>query len=134
QAEYEELLLAHDRAVLDAVPAETLVVVHLCGSRLNFDLAAEFRADGISWATTEPGNPSLAEGRERSGRAGVGGVPETAALVAGSAGEVRRAVRAAVDETDGRRVVIAPGCSVPPTASSANMRAMVEEAAAERAA
>jgi uroporphyrinogen decarboxylase len=134
QAEYEELLLAHDRAVLDVVPAETLVVVHLCGARLNFGLAREFRADGISWSTADPGNPSLAEGRECSGRAVVGGVPEIPVLVEGSAGEVRRAVRTAVDETDGRRVVIAPGCSVPPTASSANMRAMVEEAAAERAA
>ena len=134
EAEYEELLLGHDRAVLDAVPAETLVVVHLCGAHLNFGLAREFRADGISWSTTDPGNPSLAEGRERSGRAVVGGVPETAALVEGSAGDVRRSVRAAVDETDGRRVVIGPGCSVPPTAPSANLAAMVEETAAERAA
>ena len=134
RAEYEELLLAHDRAVLDAVPAETLVVVHLCGPHLNFDLASEFRADGISWATADPGNPSLSEGRERSGRAVVGGVPETAALGEGSTRDVRRAVHAAVEETDGRRVVVAPGCSVPPTASSANLAAMVEEAAVERAA
>jgi uroporphyrinogen decarboxylase len=88
----------------------------------------------VSWATTDPGNPALAEGRERSGLAVVGGVPEIAALVDGSANDVRRAVRAAVDETEGRRVVVAPGCSVPPTASLGNLAAMVEETVTERAA
>jgi uroporphyrinogen decarboxylase len=134
RSEYEKLLLPHDLALLEAIPPGTLVIVHLCGAELHFDLARESRADAISWATAERGNPSLAEGRELCGLAVVGGVAEVSALVDGSPSDVRRAVRTAIDETGGRGVVVAPGCSVPPAAASANLAAMADEAAVERAA
>jgi uroporphyrinogen decarboxylase len=134
EAEYRELLLPHDGVVLDAVPAETLTIVHLCGPRLNFDLVRQLRVDAVSWAASDPGNPSLAEGRARSGVAVVGGVSETAVLVDGSPVDVRRAVRDAVDETGGRGLVVAPSCSVPPNAPLENLAAMAEETAAEGAA
>jgi uroporphyrinogen-III decarboxylase len=54
--------------------------------------------------------------------------------VDGSPADVRQAVRAAASETGGCGIVIAPGCSVPPNASLANLAAMVEEVAAEPAA
>jgi uroporphyrinogen decarboxylase len=124
QREYEELLLPHDLAVLAAVPEAVPVVLHLCGPNLNFDLARSFPVAAVSWATGEPTNPGLAEGRERSGLTVAGGVPEVDVLRDGSVEDVVQAVRAAVAETGGRGLVIAPGCSVPPAVSEENLTAL----------
>jgi uroporphyrinogen decarboxylase len=124
QSEYEELLLSHDLSVLAAVPEEVPVFLHLCGPNLNFDLARAFPVAAVSWATSEPTNPGLAEGRERSGLTVAGGVAEIDVLVDGSVDDVVQAVRAAVEETAGRGLVIAPGCSVPPSASEENLAAL----------
>jgi uroporphyrinogen decarboxylase len=128
QSEYEELVLPHDLAVLEAIPVEVPIVLHLCGPRLNFGLTAALRSDAVSWAATEAGNPGLAEGRDRSGRVAIGGVPEVSALAEGSSEDIRRAVRAAIDETEGRGVVVGPGCSIPPATPEENLLAMVEAA------
>jgi uroporphyrinogen decarboxylase len=73
--EYEDLALPHDVRVLASVPEETWFnVLHLCGPRLHFELAAELDTHAVSWSIHEPGNPSLAEGRARSGRVVMGGI------------------------------------------------------------
>jgi uroporphyrinogen decarboxylase len=131
--EYTRLLLPHDLEVLAAVPTDVPVIVHLCGPNLNFDLARSLPVSAVSWSISEPGNPSLAAGRERSGLAVVGGVAEVADLVEGGPEAATRAVRAAVQETGGRGLVVGPGCSVPPTASDASLAAMAAAAALEPA-
>jgi uroporphyrinogen decarboxylase len=128
QAEYEELLLPHDLAVLASVPEEIPVFLHLCGPRLNFDLATALPVAAISWATSAEANPGLAEGRDRTGRAAVGGVPELAVLATGTPEGAAHAVHVAIEETGGRGVVIAPGCTVPPTAGAETLAAMAAAA------
>jgi uroporphyrinogen decarboxylase len=98
--------------------------LHLCGPNLNFDLVDAFPVAAVSWAATEPSNPGLAAGRERSGRTVLGGVPELDALASGTPEDVAAAVRAATDETGGRGLIVGPGCSVPPSASDANLAAL----------
>jgi uroporphyrinogen decarboxylase len=117
--------------VLDALPeASWLDVLHLCGPRVHFELASALDAAAVSWSVHEPGNPSLAEGRERSGRAVMGGIDHAGTMVTGTPEAVRAEVRAAVESTGGAGVVVAPGCSVPPEAPEANLRAMTEVEAA----
>lgn len=128
QSRYEDLLLPHDLAVLGSVPIGMPVFVHLCGPRLNFDLARRLPAAAVSWATSEPGNPSLAEGRDRSGRAAVGGIAEHAVLAHGSPDDVTRSVRAAIDDTQGRGLIVGPGCTVPPATPIENLAVMVSSA------
>jgi len=131
-SEYEELLLPHDRTVLAAVPASVPVVLHLCGPRVRLRLADALRIDAISLAAHEAGNPSLAQVRARTGAAVFGGVPHVAALVDGEVETVRGVVRAAIVETGGAGLVVAPGCSVPPGAPERNLVAMVSAAGGER--
>jgi len=131
QHEYEELLLPHDLAVLSVIPDDIPVFLHLCGPRLNFDLVDAFPAAAVSWDATEPSNPGLAAGRDRSGLTAVGGIATIALLADGLPNDVARAVRAALKETDGRGVVIAPGCTVPPTSPETALAAMATAAGAQ---
>ncbi len=127
---YRELVLPLDLRILEALPeAAWFNAVHLCGSRLHFDLAREFPVPVVSWSVHNRGNPSLAEGRERTGKAVVGGVSQRGSLVKGPEAAVRAEVQAAISSTDGIGLLLAPGCSVPPRAPLDNQRAMVEAAA-----
>jgi uroporphyrinogen decarboxylase len=117
--------------VLRQLPAEAWFnVVHLCGSNLNFGLARDLPAQAISWSVHNQGNPSLAEGRTVSGKAVMGGLGQRASLLYGPPPEVEAEARRAVAETGGRGLLLAPGCSVPPRASDANLAAMLGALAA----
>jgi uroporphyrinogen decarboxylase len=128
---YRDLALPYDLAVLDALPKSAWFnVLHLCGSNLNFGLARDLPAQAVSWSIHNRGNPSLAEGREIAGRAVMGGLAQRATLVYGPPPRVEEEARAAVRETGGRGLLLAPGCSVPPRVRSVNLDAMAAAVAA----
>jgi uroporphyrinogen decarboxylase len=122
--EYRRLALPHDRRVLDAVPGAWLNVLHLCGPRLAFELSGDLPSQVVSWSVHQPGNPSLPEGRSLAGRAVMGGVDHEGTMLRGTPGVVAAERDAAVESTGGVGVVVAPGCSVPPEAPEANLRAI----------
>lgn len=123
--EYERLALPHDHRVLAGLPEDAWFdVLHLCGRRIHLDLAAELGLPVVSWSIHEPGNPSLTDGRARTGGAVMGGVDQVGALVRGSPDDVRAQATAAVAATGGAGLLLAPGCSVPPEAPEENLRAI----------
>ena len=129
--EYGELALPHDRRVLDAIPpAAWCNVLHLCGGNLHFSLTGDLPSHAVSWSVHDPGNPSLAEGRDLAGRAAMGGVDRVGALVNGSPGLVRDQVLQALEETGGRGLLLAPGCSIPAEAPAGNLAAFMRAARA----
>jgi uroporphyrinogen decarboxylase len=67
----------------------------------------------ISWALAE-GNPPLAEGRRRTGRAVVGGLPAKPVIATLSPEAVAGHARAAVRATEGRGLLLGPDCSINP--------------------
>ena len=123
--EYERLALPHDRRVLASVAGQAWFnVLHLCGARIHFELAAALAPHAVSWSVHEAGNPSLAEGRVRSGLAVMGGLDQEGTLVRGSPRAVFEEARAAVSGTEGAGLLLAPGCSVPPEAPEENLWAV----------
>ena len=131
ESAYRETLLPYDVGVLRQLPAEAWFnVVHLCGSNLNFGLARDFSAQAVSWSVHNQGNPSLAEGKELSGKPVMGGLGQRASLLYGPPPAVESEARHAVAETGGRGLLLAPGCSVPPRAKDVNLAAMVTAIAA----
>ncbi len=128
---YRDLVLPYDLAVLDRMPETAWFnVLHLCGSNLNFGLARDLRSHAVSWSIHNQGNPSLAEGREMAGRAVMGGLSQRATLVYGPPPKIEAEARRAIEETGGRGLLIAPGCSVPPRVRETNLAAMVTGVAA----
>jgi uroporphyrinogen decarboxylase len=128
---YRELVLPRDLAVLNALPKEAWFnVLHLCGSNLNFGLAREVPTQAVSWSIHNQGNPSLVEGREIAGRAVMGGLSQRGTLVYGPPPKIEEEARAAVRDTGGRGLILAPGCSVPPRVQEKNIAAFASALAA----
>lgn len=121
RAEYGEFGLPYDRAVL-AAAGGWLNMLHLCGPRLYFDVVDALPTPLLNWAL-EPGNPGLAAGRDRSRRAVIGGVTPKPGLRDLSPEQVDAEVSAAIADTGGVRMMIGPGCSIPPDTPEANLRA-----------
>lgn len=131
EAVYRELVLPLDRRVLDRLAAAAWFnVVHLCGSKLNFGLSRELPVQVVSWSIHNQGNPSLREGRDLAGRPVMGGLSQRSTLVYGPPPKIEEEVRRAIEDTGGRGLVIAPGCSVPPRVRDQNLEAITQSVAA----
>jgi uroporphyrinogen decarboxylase len=130
EAAYRELVLPFDRQVLSALPEGAWFnVLHLCGSGIYTSIARDLPIGALSFSTHNQGNPTLAEARDISGRAVMGGLDQRRTLVRGTAAEIAREVKEAIEQTGGRGLLLAPGCSVPPMARYANLKAMMEAVA-----
>jgi uroporphyrinogen decarboxylase len=125
--DYDDLTLPHDRRVVAAIPSRAWFdVLHLCGPRQRFEVARRLDLPVVSWSVHEPGNPTLGEGSRLAGRAVMGGIDHVSALARGTPEEVEAQARDAVASTGGAGVIVAPGCSVPPSVPEENLRAIGE--------
>jgi uroporphyrinogen decarboxylase len=102
-----------DLRILGAAGSGTFNVLHVCGDRALFDEFADYPAHAFSWAAV-PGNPSLAEGHGRTGRAVVGGLPAKPAIAAMTPGAIAERARTAVRDMHGRWLLLGPDCSITP--------------------
>lgn len=127
---YRREVLPYDLQVLEALPEPAWFnVVHLCGGRIHHGLAADLPARVISWSTSNRGNPGLRDVRDRYRKPVMGGLRQRSTLLSGPASAVKAEAKAALEETDGGKgLLLAPGCSVPPRAPEANLRAMMSAA------
>lgn len=122
---YERLGAPYDLQVLEALrPRAAVVVLHLHGDEPFFDLADRYPVDIVSWEDRET-EPSLLEALERTKRCLLGGLGRFNPLTHGTPDEVAAQVRNTVLETGGRRVIIAPGCTLPVSVPEENLRALV---------
>jgi uroporphyrinogen decarboxylase len=119
----------YDLPVIDAYAGRApFNVLHNCGAHIYFDLLADYPVHIISWAATLPGNPTLAEGHARTDKAVMGGVSEKSTLVNGTTEEVAAEVWEAMRQTAGRRLLVGPGCSIPPPTPQVNLAAAASAA------
>ena len=111
-----------DTVVLKTVAAAPFNVLHLCGGGVLFDEFVDYPVSAFSYATV-PGNPSLVEGRRRTGRAVIGGLPAKPVIRTMTAAAIAERARAAVRETGGRSHLLGPDCSIDPDTPDAVLHA-----------
>ena len=121
-AECRRFQRPYDLQILAAAAAAPFNVLHVCGSGVLFDEFVDYPVQAISWAQAE-GNPSLADGRRRSGRAVMGGLPAKPVIVTLTPDAVADRARAAVREMDGRALLLGPDCSINPETPDAVLQA-----------
>ncbi len=123
--------MPEDQAVLSQLPQQAWFnVLHLCGSKLHFDLVNEMPSQVVSWSIHNLGTPTLSQGRNLSGRAVMGGLGQRKSLLYGPPAEVQAEAKRAIADTGGRGLLLAPGCSVPPRVRDINLVAIREAVAA----
>jgi uroporphyrinogen decarboxylase len=112
-AECRRFQRPYDLPILEAVATAPFTALHVCGSGVLFDEFTDYPVQAVSWALAE-GNPSLAEGHRRTGRAVMGGLPAKPVIATLTAEAIAARARAAVADTGGRALLLAPDCSINP--------------------
>ena len=116
-----------DERLLRRAASASFNVLHVC-KRNNLLLeVADYPVAAFSWAATDPTNPSLAEAQERIRGAAMGGIAHEGALQSADPEAVLAELHHAFEQTGGRRWLVAPGCSIPPSTPSRNLERLREE-------
>ncbi len=112
-AECRRFQRPYDLRVLTAVERAPFNLLHVCGEAAHFDEFADYPVTAFSWATV-PGNPRLAEGHRKTGRAVVGGFPGKPDIAGFTGPELAGRARSAIAEMRGRWLLLGPDCSINP--------------------
>jgi len=123
-AEHREWARPGDLRMLAAARGAPFNVLHVCKSRnLLFEMA-DYPVAAFSWDALDGTNPTLADAAARLPGAMMGGFPFDASLAEPDPARFVADYRRALDQTGGRRWLAAPGCSIPPATSAANLKAV----------
>jgi uroporphyrinogen decarboxylase len=125
--EYSAFGERYDRIVLEYLaPQKKLIILHLHGKDIFFDLANRYPVAAVSWHDREA-SPSLREAQEQTSRALMAGL-ERDLLANGSPEEVTEQVRDARQQTGGQRLILSSNCVLHPATPDANLQAAVRAA------
>jgi uroporphyrinogen decarboxylase len=128
--QYVEFGRPYDLQVLAAAEGAPFNVLHVCRKHNMLESMLDYPVHAFNWAVNETGNPGLAAVLAKSERAVMGGVAVDTAG-GGTPEQVASEVAVALAETGGRRFLLSAGCSIPPQAPEANLRAAVAALAAK---
>jgi uroporphyrinogen decarboxylase len=123
--QYDVFGRPYDLEVLNAVRDAPFNVLHVCRPNNMLERLLDYPTPVVNWAAHAPGNASLRDVLAQSDKTVMGGVDERHALLQGSPDDVRAQVSEALRETDGRRFLVAAGCSISPQTPPENIHAAV---------
>lgn len=112
-AEYDRFGRHFDLQILDALKGKArLNMLHIHGDDIMFDHLSDYPVQMLNWhdRLTEP---NLRQAAQRFKGLLVGGISEHGTLVNGTLAEIEAEVHDALAQTQGRRLVIGPGCVLP---------------------
>jgi uroporphyrinogen decarboxylase len=111
--QYRELGRPYDLLALQGARDSWLNVLHIHGEEgLMFDEVSDYPAQVLSWSDRIAG-PSLKDARAKTNKCLMGGWNEFGALSNGPESVIRSEAEDAIAQTEGRRFILANGCSVP---------------------
>lgn len=120
--EYKTWGRPFDLKVLAAVSDAPFNVLHIHGKRIHFDSVSDYPVSAVNWSHFAA-EPSLNEGKRRSGKTVLGGIDEAGASHV-SAPEIREQVKDAIREVGVRGLIVSPGCSIATDTRELSLRAI----------
>lgn len=109
--EFATFIAPYDRRVLEAA-AGLVRIGHIHGLQLVFDRVLDYPVEAFNWSHLRT-PPSLAEVRQRTSAALIGGIDEVKVFDQTPA-EVAADIQNAWHEAGTRKFLVGPGCTVPP--------------------
>ena len=97
-------------------------MLHVCKNNNLAPALADYPVHAINWAVGAPGNPTLREMQEQSGKAVIGGL-RNETLRDGDAAHIQSEAHVATVQTGGRLWMLGPACSIAVDTPDANVRA-----------
>jgi uroporphyrinogen decarboxylase len=125
---YETFGRPFDLPVLDAVKEAPFNVLHVCRDHNHLPALMDYPVAAFHWDVHAEGNPTLASVASNTDVALMGGVSHDRTMPSNSPADVAKEAERAIVETTGRKLLLAPGCSVEPTVPPVNLRALAQAA------
>ena len=127
EEEYARFGEPYDRRFLDSIASRsTLTIIHCHGEELMFDRLA--RLPGHAWNWDDRATPpSLAQAAAVVPGAVIGGLHQWRTLRDGTPDAAVAEAKDAVAQTNGRGLIVGPGCVLPMNTPDANVAAVVRE-------
>jgi uroporphyrinogen decarboxylase len=126
-ADYERFGKPFDLRILDAVKGAPMNVLHVCRDNNHLERVLDYPVAAFHWDVRGAGNPTFTEVLSNTDKAVMGGV-RVATLLDAERSDVIAEAHKARAETDDRRFLLAPGCSINPATPPANLLALAEAA------
>lgn len=127
--EYSQFGRRFDFEVLEALQGRSkLNMLHAHGDDIMFPMLAEYPVDMLNWHDRQT-KPNLKTAATAFPKMLVGGLNEHQTILRGGPGEIAAEVNDAISQTEGRRLMIGPGCVLPLATSEANIQAVLDAAA-----
>lgn len=109
--QFDEFVKPYDLRILQAA-AGMVRIAHVHGYHLEFGRTLDYPVEAFSWSHRHTA-PSLAEARKLTSTALIGGIDEVA-ISKQSVADISADIAAAAREAGPRKLLIGPGCTVPP--------------------
>ena len=124
--EYQTFGLPYDRKILDALPHNWwLNMVYLPGIAPMFKFTDQYPVQAIHWQSHEA-EPDLVLGKSLVRGAICGGLSPVEHLHYGTPTSIREAARSAIQQVNGRRLILSAGHAIMTTSPLSNIRAVRE--------
>lgn len=122
----EEFGRPYDLRVLEEAKAGFFNTIHVCGPNAFVHEHLDYPVAVVSWADQDPGNPSISEMKKATAKTLLTGIDHEGLMVHGPPEAVQAQARAAIEEAQGARFILGPGCAVPSAAPERHYAAVRE--------
>jgi len=126
EEDYKIFGIPYDLPIYEAAIDEgaRLNILHLCRDNIMLDLLSDYPVEIISYDAKEPHNPPLTEALAKTDKAIWGGLNHKTTLLNGPLDAIYDDVNEVLNDTNARRIILGPGCSVPPQTPAGNLQAV----------
>ena len=125
--DYGKLMSPHDEAILRAAGEGTFNVVHVHGDGIDLSLFVDLPGNALNW-NSRLNRPTLAEAVPMTNMCLVGGWEQNGAIARGPVEEIAAETHDVIEQTDGKHLLLGPGCTIPSDTPERWIRAAVESA------
>jgi uroporphyrinogen decarboxylase len=128
--EYERFGVPYDLEVIQATEGDAINLLHVCGNNnyLKQLSQLDYNASMYNWDSSQPTNLPLDRAYdELPDKTLVGGVDHKGWLVESKPEEIAQLVDRLKSDHDPSRLIIGPGCSIPPETPMENLQAIREQ-------
>ena len=127
EAEYDAFITPYNLKILESLPDRWWFnVAQVKGISPMLKLFANLPVQSINWDTRE-GHPDLSRAKSLFAQASIGGLSDASDLHTGTPSTIQMAIREAINQTEGRRLILASGGSGYITTPTSNIRAVRQQ-------
>ena len=124
--EYLEFGKPYDLKLLRQVESAELNILHICKSNNFLPLFADYPVKAVNWNSTDSTNLNLKEGAQILNKAVLGGIDHKNLMLKGTKDEVSSKVKELMELSKDIRLIVGPGCIIPPETPEENLQAVKE--------